>query len=347
MDEVFTSMMPVPDLSCPPPGWGGHGANMRPYRGRGSEGSHPTRVFKRTDQRPRGGQQRSHYQQQQRPPRFSNLNDRFSNLHEDVPDPVKTRRSSWGDVWRPDVDVVEVDASKVTGEVMEGREESSSDEGEWKEVKKGRRGGIKEDPKKMNSSKSSPPTNTTSYRRKTPEPQPLLQTQNTKRRSPNISNRKSPDQRQFNNKDRSRRSPVQNSGKHSPEDLRKKLDRRGSSSSYEGSEALSREQRSSKSASSNQSSEDLSASSPPNHEELMKRIPQMMMVSDLPDEKLARTKMFTRRLSETEMMIKREEEKMKIQDEILNFLKVTWSEIRAELLESENHWPSKICYFKC
>ena len=73
----------------------------------------------------------------------------------------------------------------------------------------------------------------------------------------------------------------------------------------------------------------------------------MMMVSDLPDEKLARTKMFTRRLSETEMMIKREEEKMKIQDEILNFLKVTWSEIRAELLESENHWPSKICYFKC
>ena len=340
MDEVFTSMMPVPDLSCPPPGWGGQGANMRPYRGRGSEGnSHPTRVFKRTDQRPRGagGQQRSHYQHQQRPPRFSNLHDRFSNLHEDVPDPVKPRRSSWGDVWRPEVDVVEVEAAKVTGEVMEGREESSSDEGEWKEVKKGRRGGAKEDPKKPNSSRTSPTPTSSSYRRNTPEPQPLIQ-QNTKRRSPINSNRKSPDQRQVNNKDRSRRSPDQNISKRSPEDLRKKLDRRGSSSSNEGP----------KSGYSNKSSENLSDSPPaPNHEELMKRIPQMMMVSDLPDEKLARTKKFTRRISETEMMIKKEEEKIKIQDEILYFLKETWSEICTELNENENHWPSKICYFKC
>ena len=83
-------------------------------------------------------------------------------------------------------------------------------------------------------------------------------------------------------------------------------------------------------------------------EELMKLIPspQMMMVSDLPDEQRARTKSFSRRLSETELRVKQHEESIHLQGEILSFLKKTWKEISLELKESEHHWPPKICYFK-
>ena len=335
-DDVFTASVHssvIPDLSCPPPGWGGGGPPR--YRGRGGEaGSHPTRVIKRTDLRNRGGQQRGHYQQQQqKPPRFSNLQDR--DWASPDTERGQKRRSSLGDtVWRPGPEAaVSPPEGRVSGELMEGREESSSDEGEWKEVK-GRRNNNNSSNSNSNNNRVTPPPHTSGQRRKTPEP--LMSANTGKKKSP----------------PRPRPSPEPRHGPRNQEKAGSRKSRspptagrRGSASSSDGDTAAAHGRRPSLPGSAATSP---AAAAAPNHEELMKLIPepQMMMVSDLPDEQRARTKSFSRRLSETELRVKQHEESIHLQGEILSFLKKTWKEISLELKESEHHWPPKICYFK-
>ena len=332
-DDVFTASVTssaIPDLSCPPPGWGGGGPPR--YRGRGGEaGSHPTRVIKRTDLRNRGGQQRGHYQQQQqKPPRFSNLQDR--DWASPDTERGQKRRSSLGDtVWRPGPEAaVSPPEGRVSGEMMEGREESSSDEGEWKEVK-----GRRNNNNSNNSNRVTPPPHASGQRRKTPEP--LMSANHGKKKSP----------------PRPRPSPEPRHGHRNQEKAGSRKSRspptagrRGSASSSDGDTAAAHGRRPSVPGSATTSP--AAAAAAPNHEELMKLIPepQMMMVSDLPDEQMARTKRFSRRLSETELLVKQHEESIHLQGEILSFLKKTWKEISLELKESEHHWPPKICYFK-
>ena len=323
-NEVFAPL--VTDLSHPPPGWGGAGARMG-YRGRASEGSnHPTRVIRRTDLRARGGggQQRHHTQ---RPPRFSNLQDQdWSEVKEKEP----VRRRSWGEVWRPE-DVSEV--GKDSGQVMDGREEDSSDEGEWKEVKKGRRNN---EVKKSGATDRSTPPPGFNIRKKTPEPQ---DNRHVKRRSPDQT-RRSPTYHQQKRDDNAKRHSSK-----SPKNIASN-NRRGSNSSnedYRGGRNVRRHSQDTTELSPKSSNVNVV-----NHEELMKRIPQphMMMVSDLPDEKIARTKSFSRRLSTPELKIIEQEEKIQLQGEILSFLKKTWKEISSELKDSQHHWPPKVFYFK-
>ena len=331
-NEVFAPL--ITDLSHPPPGWGGAGGRLG-YRGRASEGSnHPTRVIRRTDLRSRGGGGQQRPQTQQRPPRFSNLQD------QDWPearDKEPVRRRSWGEVWRPE-DGSEV--GKDSGQVMDGREESSSDEGEWKEVKKGRRNN---DIKKSgaNDRRTPPPSSSgQSIKKKSPEPQDRHG--QAKRNSP----------------DQARRSPTyhqqkrEDNAKHSAPTSKSKSPRNSSSNNRRGSNSSNEEYRGGRNV--RRHSHDKAELSPKNsvnvanHEELMKRIPHphMMMVSDLPDEKIARKKSFSRRLSESEQRIIEQEENIKLQSEILSFLRKTWKEISSELKDSQHHWPPKVFYFK-
>ena len=317
----------ITNLSHPPPGWGGPGARLG-YRGRASEGSssHPTRVIRRTDLRSRGGggQQRGH--QAQRPPRFSNLQDQDWS---EAGDKEPVRRRSWGEVWRPE----EAEVRREPGQVTDGREESSGDEGEWKEVKKGRRN----NEVKKASGTPPPPPGLESQRKKTPEP---LDSRQVKRRSPEQP-RRSPTYHQQRRDDNPKHH---SSGRKSKSPVNSvPNNRRGSTSSNE-------ENRCGRRRHSNENAE-LSAKNVvnvANHEELMKRIPHphMMMVSDLPDEKIARSKSFTRRLSEPELKIIEQEEKIQLQAEILSFLKKTWKEISCELRDDQHHWPPKVFYFK-
>lgn len=330
-NEVFAPL--ITDLSHPPPGWGGAGARLG-YRGRASEGSnHPTRVIRRTDLRSRGGGGQQRPQAQQRPPRFSNLQDQDWT---EAKEPV--RRRSWGEVWRPE-DASEV--GKDSGQVMDGREESSSDEGEWKEVKKGRRNN---DIKKSGANdRRTPPPSSSGHRIKKKSPEPQDRHGQVKRNSP----------------DQARRSPTyqqkrEDISKHSSSTSKSKSprnsppnNRRGSNSSnedYKGGRNVRRHSHD-KPELSPQNSGSVSVA---NHEELMKRIPHphMMMVSDLPDEKIARKKSFSRRLSESEQRIIEQEENIKLQGEILSFLKKTWKEISSELKDNQHHWPPKVFYFK-
>ena len=346
-NEVYRSRVTVPDVTCPPPGWDTRDTTRDRYKGRASDSHVNTRVIKRTDLRQQSQQRGGQKQQQQRPPRFSNLDREFNS-----PD-NKTRRRSWGDVWRPEADSGVSGGDQVThGHMMEGRDESSGDEsGEWKQVK-GRRWGPKDDNKKE--SRQSPTHIGAGARKKTPEPQQQHQQQqhhkrrspdqrkspdHNQRKSPDLNQRRSPDYNQRRTPDlpkensrRKSKSPQFNNNKPVGSSNRR-YNRRGSSSSNEGSED-------------NVNTATEVVTTPPNHEELMKRIPQMMMVSDLPDEKIARCKKFTRRLSETEIQLKQDEEKFKLQEDVLRFLRSSWNKISSELADSDNHWPPKICYFQ-
>jgi len=203
---------------------------------------------------------------------------------------------------------------------MDGREEDSNDDegGEWMEVK-GRRS-IKDETKKFSSSSIGHPRSSptfTSGRKQSPEPQ---QIHFPKRRSPDPQNQRrgSPDLQNYSQrKSKSPPAPSMNgkiNNQRGPHKGQRRYERRGSSSSQEGSEDLIKDQAAiAGNNSANAKTVDLS------HEDLLKRIPNMMMVSDLPDERIARSKKFTRILSEKEMLLKTNEETLRLQEEILNF----------------------------
>jgi len=79
-----------------------------------------------------------------------------------------------------------------------------------------------------------------------------------------------------------------------------------------------------------------------NHEELIKKIPhpQIIMASDLPDEKIARRKSFTQ-----ERSIPEQEENIQLHSEILSYLRATWQETCIELEECQLQWQPNVVYF--
>ena len=84
------------------------------------------------------------------------------------------------------------------------------------------------------------------------------------------------------------------------------------------------------------------------HEELMKKIPhtQIMMVSDLPDEKIARTKSFTPSLVEQKRRVPEQEENIQFNlSEILSYLRETWQQTCIELEESKLQWQPSVVYY--
>ena len=71
----------------------------------------------------------------------------------------------------------------------------------------------------------------------------------------------------------------------------------------------------------------------------------MVLVSDLPDEQRARSIPMTRQLSELELKLRYDEEQIKVQKEILNFLRKNWQEVSKELKDTEHEWPAKVAYY--
>jgi len=297
------------------------GSEETRYRGRGSDG-HGTRVIRRTDLRTHNGGQKYPHYQQQRPPRFSNLQEKDLSSQEKLEKKVNDEVSK-----------------NVSGQMMEGREEDSNDEdgGEWMEVK-GRRA-VKDETKKYSTSSSSHshPRSSPTFnqgRKKTPEPQ---QNYFPKRRSPDLQSQRrgSPDLNNYSRRKSKSPPTTSNNGKVNSHRGHRRYERRGSNSSQEGSEDMTSKTGNKPVPASSSNNVQL------NHEDLMKRIPHMMMVSDLPDERIARSKKFTRTLSEREMFLKLNEEKLMLQEDILQFLQISWKEISSELKDS------KIIYYNC
>jgi len=52
-----------------------------------------------------------------------------------------------------------------------------------------------------------------------------------------------------------------------------------------------------------------------------------------------------RKLSDFEMKVRDEEAKIKVQKEILAFLKKNWLEVSKELKESSNEWAPRVTYY--
>jgi len=265
-NEVFPPQ--IPDLSCPPPSWGGAGGRM------GNRGRHNRRAALN----PR--------QLTPRPPRL--CNDQDQNKNESWPS--QTIRSDslipsgWGEVWRPE----DMEDGKEADQTMIKRELPSNNDGEWKVVKNGRRN---------SRGTPSPPPCRASHRKKTPETRDHV-------------NKSSPDQAR-------KSQPHSYKGgrnRHSPDNAKSSAKNNGIVT---------------------------------NHEELIKKLPrpQIMMASDLPDEKIARRKSLTQSLVEQERRIPEQEENIQLHREILSYLRATWQETCIELEESQFQWQPNVVYF--
>merc|ERR1712129_458774 len=79
--------------------------------------------------------------------------------------------------------------------------------------------------------------------------------------------------------------------------------------------------------------------------EVITNPPKMLLLSDLPDEQLVRSEPVIKQLSEFEIKIREEEAQLKLQKEILNFLKKNWQEVTNELKDTEHEWPPKVTYY--
>jgi len=370
-DEVFIPLMvPVPDLSYPPPSWVLH--HHQQARGKGAGGGHhPTRVIRRTDLRGgRGGQRQP---QQQRPPRFNN----FQSFDE--------KRKSWGEEWKPKEEKTQKEDPVSRVEVKD--EYSGDGEGEWKEVK-GRRWGKTEEIKKVSSNNPDlcPP------RRKTPEPvvsnRKSPESKQAQRKSPNIHgqtspadfpppvvryhnphHRKSPEQvseRKSSGSNYQRKSPhLRKSPPLSSEAPIQKTNpeskRRGSNSSNEGDSLVFRNKKKSPSP------ESRKVTLPPRFQDkkpeyrISEKYPTQkiaggagdsdflqnsILLSELPDERMVQsTPVVKKQLSADLEMMREEESRIKVQKEILAFLRKNWQEVSDELNESKHEWPSKVTYY--
>jgi len=365
-DEVFAPLL-VPDLSYPPPSWVLQ--HHQQARGKGAGGGHhPTRVIRRTDLRGGRGGQRQPQQQQQRPPRFSNLQS------------FDEKRKSWGDEWKPKEEKTQKDDHVSRIEVKD-EYSGENEEGEWKEVK-GRRWGKTEEIKKASSFNPDlcPPRRKTPEpvvsSRKSPE------SKHARRKSPNIHgqtspadfpspgaryHRKSPEQlseRKSAGSNHQRKSHLRKSPPPLPSEAQiqttlPESKRRGSNSSNEGDSIVIRNKKKSPSP------ESRKVALPPRFQDkkpeyrISEKYPTQklagvagdsdflqnsILLSELPDEQMVQSNVVNKQRSDLVMMIE-EESRLKVQKDILAFLRKNWQEVSNELNESEHEWPSKIIYY--
>jgi len=370
---VFMPLM-VPDMSCPPPSWVLH--HHQQARGKGASGGHhPTRVIRRTDLRGgRGGQR----QQQQRPPRFSNFQsfdekrkswgDEWKPEEELVPkeDPLVSR--------------MEVkDEYSGDGEEGEWKEVKGRRWGKTEEIKKVSSSNPdlcppprKKTPEPIVSNRKSPEESKAAQRKSQnvhgqispdfPRPGSVRHHNSHNKKSPEqASERKSSGSNYQRKSPHLRKSPTLSSEaqiqKTHPE-----TKRRGSNSSNEGDSLVFRNKKKSPSP------ESRKVSLPPRFQEkksgpgyrISQKYPAQkiaggtgdsdflqnsILLSELPDEQMVQSvPVANKQLSELELM-KEEESRLKVQKEILAFLRKNWQEVSNELNESKHQWPSKITYY--
>jgi len=71
----------------------------------------------------------------------------------------------------------------------------------------------------------------------------------------------------------------------------------------------------------------------------------MIHLSSLPDEQIPSVPPLFRKLSDFEVKVRDDESKIKVQKEILVFLKKNWQEVAKELKESSNEWSPRVTYY--
>ena len=345
------------------------------YRGRGSEASsHPTRVIRRTDLRSRGGGGQQRYQTHQ-PPRFSSLQDQdWCDAGEAKEKEADRRIRGEGKLERSE----NGDARRRT---MEGKEDLSSDEGEWKEVKNGKKNSPKYQWKGQTGQTKKTPESRDFYDKGMARGQIVelssddgewTQVKKNKRNSPKqdgirnstVRNKSTPgfkSQRKMEKEthDKVRRSPTNQehrrdnnnthqsstrkskSPKNSPENSRRRSNM--SNEEYRGVENVG-EHSNEKLSPVNKSPVSVTnkTPSPTNLMDINVHFPHMIMVSDLPDEIILRTQC----LLEPEPTIEEPEEKIQLQGDILSYLRESWKEISYKLKDSQHISQPKIVYFK-
>jgi len=386
-DEVFVPLM-IPNLSCPPPGWGHEQASLyQQHQGRGKGGNgHHTRVIRRTDLRGKGGQRQ---QQNQRPPRFNT-----AQSSEGI-------RKSWGEEWKP-----EMEEKKSKDDVVDGLHErdSGDEEGEWKEVK-GRRWTKTEESKKI-PPKRSPDLH--KPRKKTPEPVVQKRSPVSKEAvTPSIhgqmspefprpgkrysANRKSPDffentssenqttkssnlhenkslHQKVSVKQKNSSKPVQTSSHRKSPDMSAletspETSRKSSNSSNEGEKSMIFRNKKRSPTFEKRSRTHARTSPPPRLQEKkmedssnfleqtkpenrLSQIPcEVKTNSSLPAFHVPSIPPLFRKLSEFEIKVRDEEAKLKVQKDILVFLKKNWREVSKELEETGNEWSPRVTYY--
>jgi len=72
---------------------------------------------------------------------------------------------------------------------------------------------------------------------------------------------------------------------------------------------------------------------------------EMIHLSSLPDEQITSVAPLFRKLSDFEVKVRDDESKIKVQKEILVFLKKNWQEVAKELKESSNEWSPRVTYY--
>ena len=244
---------------------------------------------------------------------------------------------------------------------MDGKEDFSSDEGEWKEVKNGKKNSPKYQWKGQTGQTKKTPESRDFYDKGMARGQIVelssddgewTQVKKNKRNSPKqdgirnstVRNKSTPGfkgQRKMEKEthDKVRRSPTNqehrrdNNNTHQSSTRKSKSPKNSPENNRRGS---------------NMSKEESPVSvtnktpSPTNLMDINVHFPHMIMVSDLPDEIILRTKC----LLEPEPTIEEPEEKIQLQGDILSYLRESWKEISYKLKDSQHVSQTKIVYFK-
>jgi len=382
-DEVFAPLM-VPNLSYPPPGWAhepsawGQQASLyhqqQQVRGRGGSG-HPTRVIRRTDLRGRGGGQRQ--QQHQRPPRFSTnvptVEGTRKSWGEEWKPEDEEKKSKVDLIEKEDKDTVVSEEGEW--KEVKGRRWSKTDESKKPPSRKSPEVNLTRkktpDPLVQKRSPVSKLVGSSTLGNNQGQISPELarpgKRHSVDRKSPELLEKKS-------SENHSRKSPKQTESpplkrapitkplqpctnrkspnlKTSPE-----TNRRSSNSSNEGEKSMIFRNKKRSPTFEKRSRAYARASPPPRFQEKKQDCPdsdrissknpsEMIHLSSLPDEQIPSVPPSVRKLSDFEVKVRDEESKLKVQKEILVFLKKNWQEVSKELKESSNEWSPRVTYY--
>jgi len=383
-DEVFAPLM-VPNLSYPPPGWShepsawGQQASLyhqqQQVRGRGGSG-HPTRVIRRTDLRGRGGGGQRQ-QQHQKPPRFNTNVPTVGGTRKSWGEEWKPEEEEK----KSKVDLIEKeDKDTVVSEEGEWKEVKGR---RWSKTEESKKPPLRKSPDINQTRRKTPEPVVVQKRSPVSKLVGSSTLGNHEQVSPELARpgkrysagRKSPEHvDKKSSENHSRKSPKQSespplkgvpvtkplqpcSNRKSPNlKTSPETNRRSSNSSNEGEKSMIFRNKKRSPTFEKRSRAYARASPPPRFQEKKQDCPDSDRVSSqnpsemihhpsLPSEQIPSVPPLVRKLSDFEVKVRDEESKLKVQKEILVFLKKNWQEVSKELKESSNEWSPRVTYY--
>jgi len=383
-DEVFAPLM-VPNLSYPPPGWShepsawGQQASLyhqqQQVRGRGGSG-HPTRVIRRTDLRGRGGGGQRQ-QQHQKPPRFNTNVPTVEGTRKSWGEEWKPEEEEK----KSKVDLIEKeDKDTVVSEEGEWKEVKGR---RWSKTEESKKPPLRKSPDINQTRRKTPEPVVVQKRSPVSKLVGSSTLGNQGQVSPELARpgkrysagRKSPEHvEKKSSENHSRKSPKQSespplkgapvtkplqpcSNRKSPNlKTSPETNRRSSNSSNEGEKSMIFRNKKRSPTFEKRSRAYARASPPPRFQEKKLDCPDSDRVSSqnpsemihhpsLPSEQIPSVPPLVRKLSDFEVKVRDEESKLKVQKEILVFLKKNWQEVSKELKESSNEWSPRVTYY--